>query len=75
MDIKGQGMARMHVPAVAVGLLLFIGAALAGLLVFFIAGGATVGLMWAVCVFLGVLLAAVVVAVVRGHNASVSEQP
>ena len=68
-------MARIHVPAVAIGLLLFLGAALAGLLVFFLTGGAAVGLMWAVCVFLGVLLTAVVVAVLRGTNASRAEQP
>ena len=68
-------MARMHVPAVAIGLLLFIGAGLAGLLMFFVAGGAAVGLLWAVCVFLGILLAAVVVAVLRNNNQSQAEQP
>lgn len=68
-------MARMHIPAVAVMLLLFIGAGLAGLLAFFVAGGRSVGLLWAVCVFLGLLLAAVVVAVLRSNNDSRVEQP
>ena len=68
-------MARMHVPAVAIGLLMFIGAGLAGLLTFFIAGGAVVGLLWAVCVFLGLCVTSVVVAVLRSNNASQSEQP
>lgn len=65
----------MQVPAVAIGLLLFIGAGLAGLLTFFVAGGAAVGLVWAVCVFLAILLTAVVVAVLRSNNASQAEQP
>lgn len=62
-------------PAVAFGFLLFIGAGLAGLLAFIFAGGQAVGLLWAVCVFLGVLTAWVIVAVLRSHNEASVEQP
>ena len=68
-------MARLRIPAVAIGFLLFIGAGLLGLLTFFLAGARWVGLRWAIVVFLGVLLAAVAVAVVRSDNESSVEQP
>lgn len=68
-------MARLRVPAIAVGLLLFIGAGVAGWLAFVLAGGRSVGLAWAVMVFLGVLVAWLVVSVVRASNQSRAEQP
>ena len=68
-------MARMRVPAVAFGFLLFIGAGLAGLVAFILTGGQAVGLLWAICVFLGVLVAWVAVAVLRSHNQAAVEQP
>ena len=51
------------------------GAGLAGLLTFFVTGGSSVGWMWALVVFLGVLMAWVVVAVTRANNQSQVEQP
>lgn len=66
-------MARLRVPSVAVGLLLFIAAGVLGWLAFAVAGG--VGLAWAVMVFLGVLVAWLVVSVVRSNNQSRVEQP
>jgi hypothetical protein len=68
-------MARLRVPAIAVGLLVFIGAAVAGWIAFVVAGGDSVGLAWAVMVFLGVLVAWLVVSVVRASNESRVEQP
>lgn len=68
-------MARLRVPAIAVGLLLFIGAGILGWLAFLLAGGRSVGLAWAVMVFLGVLVAWLVVSVVRTNNRSQVEQP
>jgi Flp pilus assembly protein TadB len=68
-------MARLRVPAIAVGLLLFIGAGVVGWIAFLLAGGAAVGLAWAVMVFLGVLVAWLVVSVVRARNESRAEQP
>lgn len=68
-------MARLRVPAIAVGLLLFVAAGVAGWIAFALAGGHTVGLAWAVMVFLGVLVAWLVVSVVRANNESRVEQP
>ena len=68
-------MARLRVPAIAVGFLLFIGAAVAGWLAFMLAGGRAVGVAWALMVFLGVLVAWLVVSVVRSNNRSRVEQP
>lgn len=68
-------MARLHLPSVAIGFLMFIGAGLSGLLAFTITGGRTVGMFWSIAVFLGVLLMMVVVAVMRSSNESQAEQP
>jgi hypothetical protein len=70
-----QGMARLRVPSIAVGLLLFVAAAVLGWVAFLLAGGRSVGLAWAVMVFLGVLVAWLVVSVVRSGNESRVEQP
>lgn len=68
-------MAWVQVPAIAFGLLVFIGAAAVGWLAFALAGGHAVGLAWAIMVFLGVLVAWLVVSVVRYSNESRVEQP
>jgi len=71
-------MARLHVPAVALGLLLFIAAALAGLFFLLLGTGdghRSVGAAWALIVLCGAVLAMVVVGVLRGKNRSQAEQP
>jgi hypothetical protein len=67
-------MARLKVPAVAIGLLLFIAAAVAGLL-FIGVGNGSIGAAWALAVLLGVIVALAVVAVVRGHNTGRADEP
>jgi hypothetical protein len=71
-------MARMHVPAVALGFLLFIAAGLAGLFFLLLGTGdgrASVGAGWALIVLCAVGLAMAAVGVLRGQNESQAEQP
>lgn len=67
-------MARLKVPAVAFGFLLFIGAAVLGVL-FIGLGNGSVGAAWAMAVLLGVAVALVVVALVRGRNTGRADEP
>lgn len=68
-------MARLHVPALALGFLLFIAAALAGMLFLLLGTRAYAGAAWALIVLLTVGVAMVVVTVLRRSNKSRSEQP
>lgn len=67
-------MARLKVPAVAFGLLLFIGAGLMGAL-FVGVGNGSAGAAWALAVLLGVIVAITVVAVVRSNNTGRADEP
>ena len=67
-------MAKLLVPAVAFGLLLFIAAAVTGVL-FIALGKGSVGAAWALATLLGVVVAVVVVAVVRGNNTGRADEP
>lgn len=69
-----SGMARLKVPAVAFGLLLFIAAAVLGVL-FIGLGNGSVGAAWALAVLLGVVVALVVVALVRDRNTGRADEP
>jgi hypothetical protein len=67
-------MAKLRVPAVGIGLLLFIAAAVAGIL-FVGLGNGSVGSAWALAVLLGVVVALTVVAVVRSKNTGRADEP
>lgn len=67
-------MANLQVPAVAFGLLLFIAAAVAGIL-FIALGKGSIGAAWALATLLGVVVAVVVVAVVRSSNTGRADEP
>lgn len=67
-------MGNLRIPAVAIGLLLFIGAAVAGVL-FIGIGRGSAGAAWALAVLLGVIVALTVVAVVRGNNTGRADEP
>ncbi|HUR25131.1 MAG TPA: hypothetical protein VM327_03840 [Candidatus Thermoplasmatota archaeon] len=60
-------MANLRFPAVGVGLVLFIAAAVAGVLFIWVGRGSA-GAMWALAVLLGVVVAWTVVVVVRGNS-------
>lgn len=67
-------MAKLRIPAVGIGLLLFIAAAVVGALFIGVGNGST-GAAWALAVFLGVVVAVTVVAVVRGKNTGRAGEP
>lgn len=67
-------MAKLLVPAVAFGLLCFIAAAVGGVL-FIAVGSGSVGAAWALATLLGVVVALVVVAVLRGSNTGRADEP
>jgi len=69
-----EGMAKLRIPAVGIGLLLFIAAGLAGVL-FIGVGNGSVGAAWALAVLLGVVVALTVVAVVRNNNTGRADEP
>lgn len=67
-------MARLKVPAVAFGLLLFIGAGVLGML-FIGVGNGSAGAGWAIMVLLGVVVALTVVALIRSRNTGRADEP
>jgi hypothetical protein len=67
-------MAKLLVPAVAFGLLSFIAAAVAGVL-FIAVGNGSIAAAWALATLLGVVVALVIVAVVRGNNTGRADEP
>jgi hypothetical protein len=67
-------MAKLRVPAVAFGLLLFIAAAVAGVL-FIAVGDGSIGAAWALATLLGVVVALTVVGVVRSANTGRADEP
>ena len=62
------------VPAVAFGLLLFIAAAVTGIL-FIALGKGSVGAAWSLAVLLGVVVALTAVAVIRRSNTGRADEP
>ncbi|MHB1262755.1 MAG: hypothetical protein ACYC2H_13690 [Thermoplasmatota archaeon] len=67
-------MARLKVPAVAFGLLLFILALVAGILFIALVNG-SVAAAWALAVLLGVVVMLTAVAVIRGRNSGRADEP
>jgi len=67
-------MGNLRIPAVGIGLLLFIAAAVAGVL-FIGLGNGSVGSAWALTVLLGMVVALTVVAVVRSKNTGRADEP
>ncbi|MHB1261949.1 MAG: hypothetical protein ACYC2H_09575 [Thermoplasmatota archaeon] len=67
-------MARLRVPAVALGLLRFIFAVVAGVL-FFALGNGHAGAAWALAILLGIVVTATAIAVLRGKNWGRADEP
>jgi O-antigen ligase len=67
-------MAKLRIPAVAFGFLLFIAAGLAGIFFIGLSNG-SVAAAWALTVLLGVIVALTVVAVLRSRNTGRAGEP
>lgn len=67
-------MAKLRIPAVAFGFLLFIAAGLAGISFIGLSNG-SVAAAWVLVVVLGVIVALTVVALVRNRNTGRADEP